>query len=190
MRRHAGDQALPPQRGGASAEAETAAAVSSDQREAATADYAPAASSRRLETLIAVIALVASLALVWLAGDIEMRRESRGIGPRSWPRLLGYGGMALSVALLLCAVLRKPFSRDDLESLTRLGVWRSVVAGALSVVFVLAWPWVGFAVAAVPFLIAVTYLFGGRGWRPLLVFPVLITAFIVVLFQIILKVPL
>src|SRR5699024_12655534 len=100
------------------------------------------------------------------------------------------GGMISWVCCLLCVDLCKHVCRDDLEFLTRLCVWRSVGACALSVVFVLAWPWVGFAVAAVPFLIAVTYLFGGRGWRPLLVFPVLITAFIVVLFQIILKVPL
>jgi len=187
MPTHAGDQALPPQGGGASAENEAAATASNDRGQV---DYAPAASSRRLEIFIAVLALAASVGLVWLAGEIEIRREPRGIGPRAWPRLLGYGGVALSVALLLCAVFRKPFERDDLESLTRLGLWRSVIAGALAVAFVLAWPWVGFAVAAVPFLIAVTYLFGGRGWRTLVVFPVLITAFILVLFQIILKVPL
>lgn len=153
-------------------------------------EYAPAVSSRRLEVLIALIALGASVLVVYLAGDIEVRRQSQAVGPRSWPRLLGLGGIALSLALLLCVLLRRPFARDDLESLTRLGLVRSVIAGALSVVFVLAWPLAGFVVAAIPFLVLTTFLFGGRGWRTLAIFPVGITAFIYLLFQIVLKVPL
>lgn len=159
--------------------------------DAAEADHAPLARpSRRLEIVCAAIAVAGSGALFLLARAIEVRNETGGIDPRWWPELLGLGGLALGVLLLVAAVLRPPFDRDDLEAATRQGWFRVGLAVALSVAFVLLWPVLGFLVVTPVFLVAATYLFGGRGWKTLIVFPVLMTGFIYLLFHTLLKVPL
>ncbi|KAE8766128.1 tripartite tricarboxylate transporter TctB family protein [Georgenia thermotolerans] len=162
-----------------------------DAVEPAEADHAVlAAPSRRLEIVCAALAVVGSGALYLLARAIEVRTETGGIDPRWWPELLGTLGLALGVALLVVAVVRPPFSREDLEAATRQGWVRLVSAVALSAAFVVLWPLVGFLVATPVFLIAATYLFGGRGWKTLLLFPLITTAGINLLFHTLLKVPL
>lgn len=146
--------------------------------------------SRRLEIVCAAIAVAGSGALVLLARAIEVRNETGGIDPRWWPELLGIAGLALGVLLLVVAVVRPPFDRDDLEAATRQGWVRVGIAVALAVAFVLLWPVVGFLVAAPVFLVVATYVFGGRGWKTLVLFPLLMTAGIYLLFHTLLKVPL
>ncbi|MCK6211652.1 tripartite tricarboxylate transporter TctB family protein [Georgenia sp. EYE_87] len=158
---------------------------------AGEADHAPLARpSRRLEIVCAAIAVVGSGALVVLARAIKVRTETDGIDPRWWPELLGLAGLALGVLLLVVAVVRPPFDRDDLEAATRQGWVRVGLAVVLSVVFVLLWPALGFLVVTPIFLVAATYLFGGRGWKTLILFPVVMTGFIYLLFHTLLKVPL
>jgi hypothetical protein len=159
--------------------------------DAAETDHAvPAAPSRRLEIVCAAIAVVGYGAIVLLARAIEVRTETGGIDPRWWPELLGVLGLVLSILLLVIAIVRPPFSRDDLEAATRQGWVRVGLAIVLSVVFILLWPVVGFLVVTPIFLVAATYLFGGRGWKTLILFPVLMTGFIYLLFHTLLKVPL
>jgi len=158
---------------------------------AGAADHAPLARpSRRLEVVCAAIAVAGSGALVLLSRAIEVRRETGGIDPRWWPELLGIAGLALGVLLLVVAVVRPPFDRDDLEVATRQGWFRVGLAVVLSVAFVLLWPVLGFLVVTPIFLVAATYLFGGRGWKTLILFPLLMTGFIYLLFHTLLKVPL
>jgi hypothetical protein len=150
----------------------------------------PARPSRRLEIVCAAIAVVGSGALLLLARAVEVRNETGGIDPRWWPELLGIAGLALGALLLVVAVVRPPFDRDDLEAATRQGWLRVGLAIVLSVAFVLLWPVLGFLVVSPIFLVAATYLFGGRGWKTLILFPVLMTGFIYLLFHTLLKVPL
>lgn len=159
--------------------------------DAAEVDHAVLATpSRRLEIVCAAIAVAGSAALVLLARAIEVRNETGGIDPRWWPELLGVVGLALGILLLVIAVVRPPFSRDDLEAATRQGWLRVGLAVVLSVAFVLLWPVLSFLVVTPIFLVAATYLFGGRGWKTLILFPVLMTGFIYLLFHTLLKVPL
>jgi hypothetical protein len=146
--------------------------------------------SRRLEVVCAAVAVVGSGVLVLQARAIEVRSETGGIDPRWWPELLGTAGLALGALLLVVALVRPPFNRDDLEAATRQGWFRVAIAVALAVAFVLLWPVVGFLVATPVFLVAATYVFGGRGWKTLVLFPVLMTAGIYLLFHTLLKVPL
>lgn len=150
----------------------------------------PARPSRRMEITCAAIAVAGSGVLLLLARAIEVRQETDGIDPRSWPELLGLGGLVLGLLLLVVSFVRPPFDRDDLEPATRQGWFRVVLAIVLSVAFVLLWPVLGFLVATPVFLVAATYLFGGRGWKTLVLFPVLMTGFIYLLFHTLLKVPL
>lgn len=149
-----------------------------------------ASPSKVLEVLCAAVAVVVCGLLILGARAIEVRRETGGIDPRWWPELLGIFGLALAIILLLLVIIRPPFDRTDLERATRSGWARLIAAIGLSVVFVVAWSFVGFLVPAAIFLVAATFLFGGRGWRTLLLFPAATTAFIYVLFHLLLKVPL
>jgi len=153
-------------------------------------DVVPARASRRMEIVCATLAVVASGALVLLARAIEVRNETGGIDPRWWPELLGTLGLALGAALLVGVLVNPPFDRDDLEAATRQGWVRVVASMALTTAFVLAWPLAGFVVAAPVFLLVAVLLFGGRGWKTLILFPVLTTGFIYLLFHTLLKVPL
>ncbi|WP_277209147.1 tripartite tricarboxylate transporter TctB family protein [Isoptericola croceus] len=150
----------------------------------------PAPTSKALEIASALGALVFLGALAFLARRIELRTETGGIDPRWWPELLGTFGVVVAVALLVVSVLRRPTPREDVEPSTRAGFVRVVITIALTAAFLLAWPFVGFLVAAAVFLLAVTVVFGGRGWRVLILFPLLTTAFIYLLFDTLLEVPL
>jgi hypothetical protein len=157
------------------------------------ADVAPelaAQPSRRLEIVTAAIALGASVAGFALALAIELRTETGGVDPRFWPTLLSLLAGALSVALLLIAVLRPPFDRSDLEAANRQGAIRLVVALVVAILYVVLWQLAGYIVATTLFLAALLWVFGGRSWKTLIIFPVLTTAFTYVLFHTLLKVPL
>ena len=180
---------------GSRAVAGTASAATGGQTpmedDAENGDHAVVAKdSRRLEVICATIAVAGSGALLLLARSIEVRTEADGIDPRWWPQVLGLTGLALGIILLVLTLARPPFSRADLEAATRQGWIRTVAAVGLTVVYILVWPAAGFLLATAPFLVAVTYLFGGRGWRTLVLFPVLTTAGIYLLFHTLLKVPL
>ncbi|WP_159623046.1 tripartite tricarboxylate transporter TctB family protein [Ruania rhizosphaerae] len=149
-----------------------------------------AGSSRRLEIICAVIAIVGSALLVFAAQQIEVRNETGGIDPRWWPTVLGAAALAFGVVLAAVAVLRPPFSRDELESATRAGWVRLAVSVAIAMVYLVLWPWTGYLIATLPMLVVLTWLFGGRGWKTLAVFPVVMTAFTYALFHLVLKVPL
>ena len=146
--------------------------------------------SRRLEVASAVVCLALSLTLYLGARGIELRTETGGIDPRWWPQLLGLAGMVLSAALLATALLRPPLVPEDLQTSTRDGRRRLALGLLASVALVVLWPVVGFLVAMVPFVAGLTYLFGGRGWRTLVLFPVLLVGFLYVVFDVALSVPL
>ncbi|MFC8922034.1 tripartite tricarboxylate transporter TctB family protein [Cellulosimicrobium sp. NPDC057127] len=153
-------------------------------------DTVPAAEpSRRLEIGSALVALVVLGGLAFLARRIEVRVETGGIDPRWWPELLGTVGAVLAAALLVVAVVRPP-DRGDLEATTRTGLVRLVATVALAAGYLVLWPLVGFLVATPVFLLAAVALFGARGWRTLVLFPLLTTAGIYLLFHTLLEVPL
>lgn len=173
---------------GAGVTARAEEADAQDSRDEAHA--VPARPSKRLEIVSAAIALVGFVGVALLAGGIEVRAETGGVDPRWWPRLLGMVGAALAVPLLVIAVVRRPAERDDLQDATRQGRLRTLVAVALSALYIGAWPLLGFLVTTLVFLVAMTYVFGGRGWKTLIVFPAALTAFIYLLFDTTLQVPL
>lgn len=150
----------------------------------------PAHPSKPMEIACGAFAVLVSIVLVWQARAVEVRAETGGIDPRWWPELLGLVGTALGAFLLVRAVVRPALERDDVQEATHQGRVRAVVAIVLSALYVATWPVVGFLVVTPVFLVAATYLFGGRGWRTLVLFPAGMTAFIYLLFVTALKVPL
>jgi hypothetical protein len=149
-----------------------------------------AAPNRAMEITVAVVGLVAGLAGILLARGVELRAETGGIDPRWWPTVLSIGSAALSAALLVVALLRPPFDRSDLERVSEGGWRRLLLAGVIAAGYVAAWQVVGYIVATVVFLALLVWVFGGRGWKTLILFPVLTTGFTYLLFHTLLKVPL
>lgn len=150
----------------------------------------PAAASRRLELLCAGAALVLSVGLVLGARGIDLRTETGGIDPRWWPTVLGWVGAVLSAALLAVSALRPVADRGETQSATREGWQRLAIAVGAAVVLIVAWPLVGFIPALAVFLAGLTFLLGGRGWAPLIAFPVITAGGLYLLFAVGLEVPL
>lgn len=149
-----------------------------------------ARSSRRLEIGAALATLLASGGLLMLAFRISVRTETGGVDPRWWPLVLSGVGLALSALLLVVALVRPPFERDDLEVTGRDGWTRLVLAVIIAALYLVAWDLVGFVIPTLVFLIALLWVFGRRRWKGLIIFPIAMTAFIYGLFDFVLKVPL
>ena len=129
-------------------------------------------------------------AVYLLAKNIEVRVETPGVGPRTWPELLGATGFGFSALLLLMALLGRTADRSDLDSATRAGWLRLLMTIGATVVFIVLWPLVGFIYIAPLLISAVTAIAGGRTIRALIAYPILATAGIYALFHLLLKVPL
>lgn len=166
----------------------TLEAVDAAQAEDGHAELAR--SSKRMEIVCASIAVAFCTVLILAARAIEVRNETGGVDPRWWPEVLGTFGLVLAALLLVVAIVRPPFDRDDMEAATREGWVRLAAAVALAVAFIFLWPVVGFLFITPPFLVVATYVFGGRGTKTVLLFPALMTAFLYLLFDTLLKVPL
>lgn len=161
-----------------------------DPSEDAEATAPPASTSRKLEVTVAVIALVATGILFFLASNISVRAELPGMTPRSWPKLLAGLGFGLSLILLLTSLLAKPQDRGDLDAATGSGWGRLLMTIAATVAFMVLWPLLGFVFVAPVFISAVTAIAGGRNLISLLAYPLITTGTIYALFHLLLRVPL
>lgn len=99
-------------------------------------------------------------------------------------------GVALSLALLVVALVRSPSARDDVEAATHSGRIRLAIIAVLTFVYLVVWPTAGFVPATALLLVASTAAFGGRGLRALVVVPAVMTGALYLLFSSLLKVPL
>lgn len=149
-----------------------------------------AAPSARMEVLVAVLALAASLGVIYLARTLELRVELGSLGPRWWPTMLGIAGALLAALLVVMALTKGAQSRGDLLSGTSEGVRRVAAVLGVTVLYIVAWQLVGYAPATWLMLLATMWISGGRGVKGLVIFPLITTGFILVLFSSILRVPL
>lgn len=146
--------------------------------------------SRRLEVIAAVVALVVALGARLLTGTIETRVDSGGVAPQWWPGVLSLAAIAVAAGMLGVALFGRPVEREGLETATRTG-WERVGATLLATAaFVALWVNIDFRVAAPLYLAGLLALYGGRGLKALLLYPVAMTGFIYLLFRVVLRVPL
>lgn len=178
--------------------------MSGTQNSQAVAEYREGvpAPSRRMEVMVAAVALAIIVSVVLLAQQIELRRESAPgqIDARFWPTVLGCTGAVAALWRLALVLRGGPVERDDLERVQPGGAGRLAMTLLLSVVYVALWEQrtvvaAGFQVQVFPvvtvlLLAGLTWLYGGRGWRALILFPVGATALIYVLFHTLLRIPL
>jgi len=165
-------------------------------------DHQSARASRPLEITFAVIALLFNATYLALSTQIELRQAAAPgqIDARFWPLLLGTAGVAVSIALLAFAIARPPLPRDDIERIQPGGVMRVLLASLLTLGYVAFWSLsavvaFGYSIELFPIVTAVymvllMLVFGQRRWLGLVIYPIAVTAFIYVLFGMLLRVPL
>ena len=149
----------------------------------------PTTARRWPEITIALAAVALTGSVLLLANAIELRLELPGLTPRSWPTFLGALGLALSLILLITALVKAPGPSDN-ESTTRAGWIKLLLAVAATIAFIVVWPLTAFVVAAPVFVSAVTAIGGGRGIRALIIYPVVMTGALYAMFNLLLRVPL
>ena len=137
-----------------------------------------------------------------LAQGIDLRREPGAgqIGARLWPTLLAAAGLGLAVWRLVVAIVQQPDDRSDQDLVAPGGYRRLVLTVLLAIGFIAAWSirsveafgyrFEVFPVLCAVLLLALLWLYGGRGWKALVLFPTLLTAGIYVIFHVLLRIPL
>ncbi len=162
----------------------------------------PPRPSRALEVSFAVIVLAACVTYLALGTQIELRQEAAPgqLDARFWPIVLGTLGIAVSVALLVIAIVRPPTDRNDLERIRHGGVLRVVVTCVLTLGYVALWSAASivafgyrielFPIATAIYMFLLLLLYGLRNWIALVVYPLAVTGFIYVLFGMLLRIPL
>ncbi|MCV0334692.1 MULTISPECIES: tripartite tricarboxylate transporter TctB family protein [unclassified Microbacterium] len=170
---------------------------------AATDDgYQGASASRPLEIVFAVVALGFTAGYLFLATQIPLRREAAPgqIDARFWPLVIGVTGVVIAIALLAVAITRPAPTREDLERIQPGGYLRVIATLAITGAFIALWSLGSvilfgyrievFPIAAALLMAALMLLYGHRRWLSLVIYSVSVTAFVYVVFGMLLRIPL
>ncbi|WP_417555261.1 tripartite tricarboxylate transporter TctB family protein [Microbacterium sp.] len=164
--------------------------------------YQAATPSRRLEIVFAVIAVAFTAGFLFLATQIPLRREAAPgqMDARFWPTVLGVAAVALSIILLVIATTRPLSTREDIERIQPGGVLRMIVTLLISSAFVALWSLsavvlLGYRIEVFPIatgllMASLMLVYGHRRWLSLVIYSVLVTAFVYVVFGMLLRIPL
>jgi hypothetical protein len=119
---------------------------------------------------------------------------------RFWPTVLGASAVAVAVVLLVVAISRPAPTREDVERIQPGGVLRVIATLAIVVAFVALWSLGAvivfgyrievFPVAAGLLMASLMLVYGHRRWLSLLLYSVAVTAFVYVVFGMLLRIPL
>jgi hypothetical protein len=161
-----------------------------------------ASPSRRLEIVFGVVALAFTAGYLFLATQVPLRREAAPgqIDARFWPMVIGVTGVVIAIAILAVAVTRPAPTREDLDRIQPGGLVRVVATLAITGAFIALWS-LGtvilfgyrievFPVAAALLMAALMLLYGHRRWLSLIIYSALVTAFVYVVFGMLLRIPL
>lgn len=172
-----------------------------DPPQAEVIDLSPAP-SRTVEIAAALLALIFTGIMLYLSFAITLRAEARPgqIDARFWPIVLSSIGMTLAAWRLGIAILRPADERDDLERMQAGGFSRLLITLALTLGYVAVWNFgaislMGYRIQLFPIVTALLFgilvwVYGGRKWTALILYPIGMTALIYVLFGTLLRIPL
>ena len=165
-------------------------------------DHQGAPASRPLEIAFGVVALAFSAGYLFLTTQIPLRREALPgqIDARFWPMVIAVTAVVISLAVLAMAITRPAPGREDLERIQPGGVVRVVATLAITSAFIAVWS-LGtvilfgyrievFPVAAAVLMAALMLLYGHRRWLSLIIYSASVTAFVYVVFGMLLRIPL
>jgi hypothetical protein len=164
------------------------------EQDPAAAPVQPAAEAlvtdraHRIRELIpAAVTLGFGVLVLILARDIRsgVRVE---LGPPFWPTMLAWGLIISGVLLVLVNVLRGVSRASLPDPLSGWGIGRMLASAFILVGYLLLWNVLQFWLITLAATIALTFLYGGRGWKPLLLFPAIVAALLHFLFVVALRV--
>ena len=165
-------------------------------------EYEGAPASRRLEIAFAIVALAFTAGYLFLTTQISLRREAAPgqIDARFWPLVIGITGVVIAIALLAIALTRPAPTREDLERIQPGGYLRVIATLAITGAFIAVWSLSTvilfgyrievFPVAAALLMAALMLLYGHRRWLSLIIYSASVTAFVYVVFGMLLRIPL
>lgn len=180
----------------APASASSAAAADSD------ASYQGATASRPLEIVFGVVSLAVAAGYLALATQIPLRREAAPgqIDARFWPMVIAVTAVVIALAILAMALSRPAPGREDLERIQPGGYARVLATLAIAGAFIALWSLGSvilfgyrievFPVAAALLMAALMLLYGHRRWVSLVIYSASVTAFVYVVFGMLLRIPL
>ncbi|GAB3212593.1 tripartite tricarboxylate transporter TctB family protein [Marinactinospora thermotolerans] len=157
--------------------------------EVTSAQEAARTSSRWRELVPALAGVALGVTTLALSTQIPDGAASVRFSPRWWPDALAFLLIGLGV---VHAVLSWVTGGTDEapEPATRAGAIRLVAILSAIVGYGVLWYFVDFRVSTTVLFVALTYIAGGRGWKALLLFPVVTTMVLYLLFGVLLRVPL
>lgn len=165
-------------------------------------EYQGAAPSRPLEIVFAVVALAVAAGYLALGVQIPLRREAAAgqIDARFWPMVIGVSAVVVAVLLLVVALTRPAANRDDIERIQPGGEMRMVATLAITLAFIGLWSLGSvilfgyrievFPIAAGLLMASLMLVYGHRRWLSLIIYSVAVTAFVYVVFGMLLRIPL
>ncbi len=133
--------------------------------------------------------VVAAVILLMVSGGFSESLPMFEWGPAFWPRAMLAGIIIAGLALAATAVfppLSSKRSGDDLDDIPPLASWSERIRVAfifgVPLLYVFAMHKMGFLLATPIFLIVYMYVFGVRGWKPLLIVGLSVYAVVVLVF--------
>lgn len=144
--------------------------------------------AHRLRELVpAAVTIGFGVLVLVLARDISsgVRVE---LGPPFWPTMLAWSLIAFGVLQVAVNLLRGVSRANLPEPLSGWGIGRMFATAAVLVGYLLLWNVLQFWLITLAATVALTALYGGRGWKPLLLFPAIVAALLHVLFVVALRV--
>lgn len=144
--------------------------------------------SRTGAILTAVVVALVGAGVIGLAQTITVSRTEGSFGPIWWPELLGILLICGAGALGVAAIVRP--EHTDNAPISRHGLLQLAAVLALIVGYGFAWLYLHFVVVTILFLAGLVFITGARGWKALVVFPVVTTGVLYGLFGLLLRVPL
>ncbi|CAH0244017.1 hypothetical protein SRABI76_03074 [Microbacterium oxydans] len=165
-------------------------------------DSQGAPASRPLEIVFGIVALAFSAGYLFLTTQIPLRREAAPgqIDARFWPTVIAVTAVVIALAILAMALTRPAPGREDLERIQPGGYIRVIATLVITCAFVALWSLSTvilfgyrievFPIAAAVLMAALMLLYGHRRWISLIIYSVSVTAFVYVVFGMLLRIPL
>lgn len=165
-------------------------------------EYQGATPSRPLEIAFALVALAVTAGYLAMTTQISLRREAATgqIDARFWPMVLAVTGIVVAIVLLVIAITRPASGREDLERIQSGGLVRVVATLVIAIVFIALWSLGAvvlfgyrievFPIAAALLIASLMLVYGHRRWLSLIIYTASVTAFIYVVFGMLLRIPL
>ena len=136
------------------------------------------------------VGLAAGIAVLLLAQTIPLPSVEGDISPRWWPQVAGGAMIVFSAVALARGGLRPEADLDRPEPRQPQGAVRIVLTFAAVAVYGLLWQFFDFRLVTFLLVAGLVAVGGGRGWKSLLLFPLIVMLVLWGLFGVLLRVPL